>query len=511
MKGYDEAYRMAGVEPDGSVYGVYTVYTDSKELPDAPAFPVGAMPRACRRLVGEASAAIGCPPEFIALPMLATLSSAIGNSRTVKLKAGWEESAAIYGVVVAEPGEKKTPATKVAMEPAQKAQAKLREEYHQAEDEYKREMRQWEVDKRENAKAGEPAPPPPNEPRMNRTLVEDTTVEALAVILEGTPRGVVAARDELSGWVRSMDQYKQGGRGADRQFWLSAWSNSYASVDRKSRGEPLILTRPFVSVYGSIQPGVLHELGDKREDGLLDRFLFSYPEPIPSQWTDDEISYEARASYANLYAELLDLYMPVDEYGDPAPVKIHFSPAAKELIKGAVNEHRQEMYATGFPARLKGPWSKLEGYMARLCLLLASARAADTGAAERVEENDVLAAVVLVDYFKHMARRVYVGLYGEDPLDKLAEDLGLFLRDCGGAWRGQPSELHAQLKSKRKPGRADELSKLIKAIADRTPALTLEDGHEAIEREGKRTTRRFLALTLENGVNGVNGVNGGAA
>jgi hypothetical protein len=46
---------------------------------------------------------------------------------------------------------------------------------------------------------------------MERTLVEDTTVEALAMVLEGTARGVLAVQDELSGWVRSMDQYKQGG------------------------------------------------------------------------------------------------------------------------------------------------------------------------------------------------------------------------------------------------------------------------------------------------------------
>ena len=39
--------------------------------------------------------------------MLTTLGSAIGNSRTVKLKAGWEESATVYGAVIADPGEKR--------------------------------------------------------------------------------------------------------------------------------------------------------------------------------------------------------------------------------------------------------------------------------------------------------------------------------------------------------------------------------------------------------------------
>lgn len=73
---------------------------------------------------------------------------------------------------------------------------------------------------------------------------------------------------------------------------------------------------------------------------------------------------------------------------------------------------------------------------------------------------------------------------------------------------GQPTELQMQLKGRHKPRRADELSEAVRVIADRTPTLTLEDGREAVERAGKRTTRRYIALTLENRVNGVNGANG---
>jgi hypothetical protein len=64
-------------------------------------------------------------------------------------------------------------------------------------------------------------------------VVEDTTVEALAAVLEGNPRGVLVARDELSAFVRAMDQYKDH-KGTDRQFYLSAWSNSPVTVDRKN-------------------------------------------------------------------------------------------------------------------------------------------------------------------------------------------------------------------------------------------------------------------------------------
>jgi putative DNA primase/helicase len=466
------------------------------DLPTPLAFPIGAMPEGCRRLIEEAAAAIGCPPDFVGLPMLAVLASAIGNSRVLRLKRGWEEGAAIYGAVIADPGEKKTPALKVALEPAKRAQAALKEKYQRAEDEYKREQREYEVDKRDAAKAGEPAPPPPQPPTMERTLLEDTTVERLAGIQAENPRGVVVVRDELSGWARAMDQYKQAGRGADRQFWLSAWSNSYVSVDRKSQPHPLIVSRPFIALFGAIQPNVLPELGDGREDGLLDRFAFAYPEAQLSGWTDAEISEKAESSYASLYGKLRALYMPTDEYGDPDPVRIHLSPDAKAVMIDAINGHRREMYAPGFPARLKGPWSKLEAYFARLMLILATARAADAGVAERVEMNDVLAAVLLLDYFKGHARRVYAGLHGDDPDDRLAADIAEFLKERGGAWEGQPAELHAQLESAYKPERANELTKRLKAIVAKTPGLDFEAG----ERWDKeiRNKRRYVRISLRS-------------
>ncbi len=481
-------------------YGEYGEYGDPHvvhdRMPDVTKFPVAAMPRSCRALISETAAAIGCPPDFAALPMIVTLGSAIGNARVIKLKEGWEEGPAVYGVIVAEPGEKKSPAAAVALEPAVKVQAELKSEYQDELDEHKRELREYEVAKRDAAKDGLAAPPPPEPPSMGRTLVEDTTVEALAVILEGNPRGVQAYRDELSAFVRAMDQYKAGGKGSDRQFFLSAWSNRYASVDRKTRSEPLILPRPFVGVFGSIQPAILPEIGDGREDGLLDRFLYSYPDPLPSRWTDDEISPETRAAYRGLYGKLRKLHMPADDHGEPDPVRVLFAPDAKAVFVDAVNQHREEMDAPGFPARLKGPWSKLEAYLARISLILALSRCVEDGVHERVEPQDVLAAVLLIDYFKTQARRVYVGLYGRDPLDDLADDLKKFLDKRKGSFRGTPTELHEQLASDHKPKHPKDLTRYAKKIADKSPSLSYDDGKDNVTKEGKRTTQNYVELRL---------------
>lgn len=335
--------------------------------------------------------------------------------------------------------------------------------------------------------------------------MDDTTVEAFATILESNPRGVLNAKDELSGWARAMNQYKSG-KGADRQFWLSAWSNSPTSVDRKGRAEPIIISMPFVSVVGAIQPSILPELADGREDGLLDRFLFTYPEPHRSRLTDDEISAEATTEYTNLYNSLANLKMREDENGTPVPEVVPLSPYAWEVFKELSEELQDEAYFPDFPARLEGVWSKMDAHLARLSLIQAMCRVAQHGGAEVVEAKDVLMASVLVNYFKAHAQRVHVGSYGESVDGLLEKDLAQFLREHGGEWKGKPDKLRQALFDRGSdvvPERPDELSKKVLAMAKRGTWLVAERGWH---RNEKNKSGRALRLWLRNGVDGVVGV-----
>ena len=95
-------------------------------------------------------------------------------------------------------------------------------------------MPTWREWKKSGRKKGEPPPEPPAEPVAVRYIVSDCTVEALAVLLEQRPRGLLVARDELSGWVNSFDAYKSC-RGADVAHWLSMHRAGPLTVDRKER------------------------------------------------------------------------------------------------------------------------------------------------------------------------------------------------------------------------------------------------------------------------------------
>src|SRR5262249_48351449 len=135
-----------------------------------------------------------------------------------------------------------------------------------------------------------PKPTPPTFPHVFTT---DATVEALAPMLLAS-KGLALIKDELVGWVRGMDAYRSG-RGADRQHYLSMWARTTIKVDRKgNNGAPILVSRPVLAVVGGIQPDLLPDLADttQREDGFVDRLLWSYPLPCPDRWSDAELPAE---------------------------------------------------------------------------------------------------------------------------------------------------------------------------------------------------------------------------
>jgi hypothetical protein len=461
-------------------------FRELRELPDPERFPVEVFPSSAARLVREAAAAIGCPDDFLALGVLAGLSAAIGDTRKILIKKGWTEGAAVYAMIVGDPASKKSPALYEAMRPVLMRQLSLKAEYDRQREEYEIALARCDKDDEK-----------PEKPVMGRTYVDDTTVEKLADILKENQRGVALIKDELSGWLGSMDQYKQGGKGGDRQKWLQIHTNRPISVDRKSSEEPIIIPRPFVSIFGGIQPEILPDFGKDRGDGLIDRFIAAYPAPTVGRWTDDEISDEAREGYKALIDALYRLE-PAEHEGDEFASTVAMSGEGKAVFVREYNRLREELETPGFPQRLRPVYGKLEGYLARFALVLAMARRAEarsTGGAtmERVGREDVEGAAVLINYFKNHARRVYTGLYAVSTVDNLAADIRSFLVDKEYIWEGTASELHSAFKSEYKPARPEDLAKSVRAIAKRSPLLRFENL--------KRTeTRRAFRLTLENAV-----------
>jgi DNA polymerase I-like protein with 3'-5' exonuclease and polymerase domains len=438
--GFDAAWRKALDEaqpvplpPPGGDAPPWPEPAPLAEVPVAADFPVDVFPAPLRQFVSEAARAFPCPPDYLAVPLLAMAAGALGASRAVAIKPGHVQSGRLYAGVIGPPGSAKTPAQEAAVSEAHEEEEQLHAawetamERHQADaDAYEADLKEWK--KRKADERGDP-PRKPERPPLKRLTVNEVTTEALVPILRENPRGVVLVRDELLGWVQSMNCYREGGKGADQQFWLSAWSGSTVTVDRKKTHDlgPLRVRHPFVGVIGGLVPDKLSTLrGDRprqkaEQDGFLDRLLLSYPrEPRvePENWLE-----VADATLQAMQAVLRRLrtvaMIPLQEGGEVKgwrPFVVKLTACGRQEWKRFTEDHARQRNADAFPDHLAGPWSKLRGYCGRLALVVHYLRWAggeledpDAG----VDGESMARAAKLVAYFKSHARKVYAVMDGD--------------------------------------------------------------------------------------------------
>jgi len=344
-------------------------------------------------------------------------------------------------------------------------------------------MREHAVKKKRAAKEDQPEPDPPIRPKMRRCIVDDITVEALATRLEQNPRGLLSAHDELTGFIKGLDQYKSGGKGNARQYYLKMWSNNAIYVDRKGSDEPVVVPNPYVTLQGAIQPSVLGEIRAGRDDGFLDRFIFAYPEPHGGGYSDDTISAQAELTYYNVIGGLWDRQPAGVEDDEVRPRVVRMDPEAKELFIEAANNLATEMHAVGFPKVLRGPWLKLDTQLARLALILAVTRSVEEDAeSERVTCSEMRNALRLLDYFKATTRKVYGQLFEANPDDVLAADLVTLLTQSQYVFSGTISQLRESLESTALPDTPEALGKAVRRIVSRSPELSLDSKSTGKER-----------------------------
>jgi hypothetical protein len=454
------------------------------EPPDVLPFPVDTLPPSARQAVNETAAALPCPPDYVAVPLLAVAGAAIGRSRELAIKHGHTQPALLYAAVVGLPGRMKSPALKVAVTEAfdlerthherflakKKEYDEEMETYKAAVDDYKAELRDYRKEMKKKKKPDEgkkpevnkpdppkppdlskPADPPkpdppkpdppkpadlpkpkltaekPKRPVHERAVVIDATAESLVPILSENPRGVIKIQDELTAWVLSMNQYRAGGKGADRQFWLSNWACMSVVVDRKQTHEqgPLLAKDPFVAVTGGLPPDRLRTLRNEKtgrpdDDGFFDRLLFSYAKELPASPENGLFVDPATLSQLHRLLGTLRGMPMVQEETDRRPFVVRLTAEGREAWRQFTVAHAAETNAEDFPTHLEGPWSKLKGYCARLALILHFLWIHD-GAAEGGSESDVGADAVrraakLVAYFKSHARKVYAVIDVDDRI-----------------------------------------------------------------------------------------------
>ena len=119
-------------------------------LPPVEPFPVDVLPDPAARLVIEGADAIGCPRDFLGVPMLAVAAGTIGRSASLMLKDGYFAGATLYVGCVGPPSDGKTPALKAVAAAVRAIDDKLAAEHAQA-------MERWKADAAATPPKGEPS------------------------------------------------------------------------------------------------------------------------------------------------------------------------------------------------------------------------------------------------------------------------------------------------------------------------------------------------------------------
>ena len=329
--------------PVGEILRVFDPWNTLRPV----AFPMEALPEPLAEFVDNRARIIGADPCAIAWSCISACSAAIDGRVRLQMKRhdNWTVPPAIWVALIGLPSTKKSPIIDAAWAPLNKAQgADMRV--------YQARMAEWRaIPKKE--RANEP------EPQMARRLIShDATMEALQDILSKQDRGIGVLRDELAGWIGSLEKYAPGkGGAADRAFALQSYNGGNHVVDRVIRGM-LPINNLLCTICGGIQPDRLRAFGDLTDDGLLQRFV-----PIivaAATMGEDEADHRA-----NGYAEVINRLLAT-----PSGFRLQLSEGAHAVREAVQRRAFGLEQSEVLGARFVGFCGKLIGLWGRLTLVL---------------------------------------------------------------------------------------------------------------------------------------------
>lgn len=392
-----------------------------------------------------------CPLEFPAVAALVALASLIGRNLAIRPKRfdDWYEVGNLWGLIIGPPGILKTPAIEAAIEPIHRLEKEARARYareHEADETDDKVARARskglealiaqatrnnpDADVEElRAKLRElqrSAPP------MQRYVTHDATIEKLSVLLRDNPRGLLLYRDELMGWLRSMDR---DGHEGDRTFYLEAWTGKGTySVDRICRE---LAPHPLcVSVFGGIQPGPLasyiHAAAADAEgaDGFMQRFQLAVWPQLSEDFVfiDRRPDREASDRACEVFRRV-DLLKPI-ELGasqDGELWFLRFADDAQGVFSSWFKRLEQRLrQRNGMHPAMQAHLSKYRGLCPRLALLFHVVECVNDGTGGPVSLTALRLAIRWCEFLEVHAARIYGAVV--NPGQHAARELAARLR-----------------------------------------------------------------------------------
>jgi len=399
-------------------------------LPPVAEFNPRLLPAALCDSVVDICDRMQCPPDFPAAATIVALSSTIGRQLGIRPKRmdDWLVVPNLWGALIGRPGVMKTPSAEEPMRPLRALEAAAAEQHEQnvqdwqASEMVSKEAAKVTADKirksmqkgsAEDARAiaTQHVRDESEEPARKRYIVNDTTVEKLGEILAGNPNGVLLFRDELTGFLRTLE--REGHEGS-RGFYLEAWNgDGRFTYDRIGRGT-VDIEAACVSILGGIQPGPLTAYiasmahGGAGDDGLLQRFQVTVWPDIQSEWTnvDRPPNLHARRAASDVFHRMANLDVQaigatVDE-GATIP-HLRFDPDAQSMFDEWRTELEQQIRSGREHPAIEAHLSKYRSLVPSLALILHLAE----GVGGSVGAASMARAAGWAEYLESHARRLY--------------------------------------------------------------------------------------------------------
>lgn len=232
-------------------------------------------------------------PEACLTALLAGFSAChrIGTRIVLLRRSGYSQHPAIFATIVANPGSMKSEIRKrFAVKPLLGLQEDMIRAFELATKERKETEIEYKFMSREERKAEYPEGLPDFPERAKAIFVDDPTFEALALnFYNYKDQAILYSKDELKGIFDSLNKYR-GGKGSDETQLLSFYDGDELSINRASGGA-IFVKQTALSIFGTIQPGVLASLwGDGADiNGMFSRFNYCWqPDVCTIIKTDDD-------------------------------------------------------------------------------------------------------------------------------------------------------------------------------------------------------------------------------
>jgi hypothetical protein len=197
---------------------------------------------------------------------------------------------------------------------------------------------------------------------------------------------------------------------AGRAFWIEAYGGRPYRVERQKSPEPIIVPRLAVAVTGTTQPERLAQMFREADDGLLGRFVWSWPDPLPLFRLSRRAPAAEWAGEALDRLRLLDLVPGEQPNEPPRPLMVPLSPAAVAMMEAFGQDMRDLQQEAG--GLLRSAYGKARGLALRLALVLEMLHWCGSDGMEPppVQIGDAAlsrACNLVADYFMPMAARVF--------------------------------------------------------------------------------------------------------